>query len=71
MTRDRAGQAALQGNFRAMKNWGYIAVQALAAAAFMFLLQRYTMSASLDLSLLWALGFGVCAAGLAYKQSNR
>jgi hypothetical protein len=54
-----------------MKHWRYIILHAVAAAAFIFLLQRYTMGASLDLSLLWALGFGACAAGLAYRQSNR
>jgi hypothetical protein len=55
----------------AMKRWGYIALHAAVAAAFIFLLQRYTLSASLESSLLWALTFAVCAAGLAYKQANR
>ena len=55
----------------AMKNWRYMALHALAAAAFIFLLQRYALSASLESSLLWALTFGGCAAGLAYAQSNR
>jgi hypothetical protein len=54
-----------------MKNWRYIALHTLAAAGFIFLLQRYALSASLDSSLLWALTFGGCAAGLAYMQSNR
>ena len=54
-----------------MKNWRTIALHAVAATAFMFLLQRYGMNASLDTSLLWALAFGGCAAGLAYRQSNR
>jgi hypothetical protein len=54
-----------------MKHWRYIALHALMAAAFIFLLQRYAMNASLELSLLWALAFGGGAAGLAYKQSNR
>jgi hypothetical protein len=54
-----------------MKNWRYIALHAVAASAFIFLLQRYGLSASLDSSLLWALAFGACAAGLAYMQSNR
>jgi hypothetical protein len=54
-----------------MKHWRYIALHALMAAAFIFLLQRYVMSASLELSLLWALALGGGAAGLAYKQSNR
>jgi len=54
-----------------MKNWRYIALHAVAASALIFLLQRYGLSASLDSSLLWALTFGACAAGLAYMQSNR
>jgi hypothetical protein len=54
-----------------MENWRYITLHAAAAAAFIFLLQRYGLSASLDSSLLWALTFGGCAAGLAYMQSKR
>ena len=46
-------------------------MHAFAAAAFIFLLQRYGLNATLDSSLLWALTFGGCAAGLAYAQSNR
>ena len=55
----------------AMRHWRYIALHAVTAAAFIFLLQRYGLSASLDTSLLWALTFAGCAAGLAYMQSNR
>jgi hypothetical protein len=55
----------------AMKLWRYIALHAVAAGAFIFLLQRYTLGASFDSSLLWALAFGGCAAALAYMQSNR
>jgi hypothetical protein len=54
-----------------MKHWRYIALHALAAAAFIFLLQRYALDASLESSLAWALTFGGCAAGLAYMQSTR
>jgi hypothetical protein len=54
-----------------MNKWLYIALHAAAAAAFIFLLQRYALSASLESSLLWAVTFGGCAAGLAYMQSNR
>ncbi|WP_141934421.1 hypothetical protein [Bradyrhizobium sp. UNPA324] len=61
---------AVQGS-GAMKNWGFIAMHASVAAAFIFLLQRFGLNASLESSLLWALTFAVCAAGLAYKQSNR
>jgi hypothetical protein len=54
-----------------MKHWRYIAMHTVAAAAFIFLLQRYGLNASLESSLLWALTFGGCAAGLAYMQSTR
>jgi hypothetical protein len=49
----------------------YIAMHAVVAASFIFLLQRYALSATVESSLLWALTFGVCAAILAYMQSNR
>jgi hypothetical protein len=55
----------------AVKKWGFVAMHAAAAAAFIFLLQRFTLNASLESSLLWALTFAVCAAGLAYQQANR
>ncbi|RQH16241.1 hypothetical protein [Bradyrhizobium sp. RP6] len=61
---------AMQGG-GAMKKWGFIAMHAVVAAAFIFLLQRFGLNAPLESSLLWALTFGICAAGLAYKQSNR
>jgi hypothetical protein len=69
MKRDRAGDVT--GSAEAMRHWRYIALHAVTAAAFIFLLQRYALSASFDSSLLWALTFGGCAAGLAYMQSNR
>jgi hypothetical protein len=53
------------------KSWGYILLHTTAAAAFIFLLQRYALSATLETSLLWAVVFGGCAAGLAYSQSKR
>ena len=71
MMRDRVLKAAGRGSVGAMKNWRYMALHAAAAAAFIFLLQRYALSASLESSLLWALTFGGCAAGLACAQSNR
>ena len=55
----------------AVNKWGFVAMHAALAAAFMFLLQRFVMSATQETSLLWALAFAVCAAGLAYKQANR
>ena len=63
-------QPSVEGS-GAMKKWGFIAMHAAVAAAFIFLLQRFGLNASLESSLLWALTFGVCAAGLAYKQANR
>jgi hypothetical protein len=71
MKRDRTLRAAELGSAGAMNGWRYIGLHAAAAATFIFLLQRYGMSASLESSLLWALCFGGCAAGLAYMQSNR
>ena len=71
MTRNRTSEASEQGSVGVMKNWRYIALHALTAGAFIFLLQRYGLSASLDSSLLWALTFGGCAAGFAFMQSNR
>ena len=61
---------AIGGN-EAVNKWGFVAMHAAGAAAFMFLLQRFVMNATQESSLLWALTFAVCAAGLAYKQSNR
>ena len=71
MRRTRAIAISGKEEAGAMKNWRYIAMHAVAAAAFIFLLQRYGLSATLESSLLWALTFGGCAAGLAYSQVNR
>jgi hypothetical protein len=71
MRRDPISRAARPGSAGAMNTRRYIVLHAAAAAAFIFLLQRYALSASVESSLLWALIFGGCAAGLAYMQSNR
>jgi hypothetical protein len=71
MKRDHSLRVAGPGSVGAMKNWRYMALHAAAAAAFIFLLQRYALNAPLESCLLWALTFGGCAAGLAYSQSNR
>ncbi|MEA2831174.1 MAG: hypothetical protein QOF22_1922 [Bradyrhizobium sp.] len=71
MKRESTLRAVGSGSVGAMRNWRYIALHAMTAGAFIFLLQRYALSASLDSSLVWALTFGGCAAGLAYMQSNR
>ena len=71
MKREHITQAAVMGSVGAMKNWRYIALHTVTAAGFIFLLQRYALSASRESALLWALTFGGCAAGLAYAQSNR
>ena len=54
-----------------MNKWLYIALHTTAAATFIYLLQRFFLSASQESSLLWAVVFGACAAMLAYKQTNR
>jgi hypothetical protein len=71
MMRDRMLRTAGHGSVGAMKNWRYIGLHTVTAAVFIFLLQRYALNATLETSLLWALVFGACAAGLAYSQSNR
>ena len=71
MRHDRTSQAAAPGCAGCMRHWRYVGLHAVVAGAFFFLLQRYVLDASLDSSLLWALTFGGCAAGLAYMQSNR
>ena len=71
MRRDLTSQAWGQGSVGAMKNWRYIALHSLVASAFIFLLQRYALNASLETSLTWMLAFGACAAVLATMQSNR
>jgi hypothetical protein len=71
MMRHGTLRATGPGSVSVMKNWRYMALHAAAAAAFIFLLQRYALGASLETGLLWALTFGGCAAGLAYMQSNR
>jgi hypothetical protein len=64
-------QADGKGRAGAMRNWRFIALHTVVATAFIFLLQRYGLNASLETSLLWALILGACAAGLAYSQANR
>jgi hypothetical protein len=71
MTRKSKAFVGVAERDSVMKHWRYISLHAVAAAAFIFLLQRYALSATLESSLLWALTFGGCAAGLAYSQSNR
>ena len=71
MRRDPIVHRDWPGRAGAMKNWRYVGLHGVAAATFIFLLQRYALSASLESSVLWALTFGGCAAGLAYSQSKR
>jgi len=71
MRRDGVAKALAAERSAAMKHWRYIALHTVVAAAFIFVLQRCTLQASLETSLLWAVVLGGCAAGLAYKQSNR
>ena len=71
MSRHRIRVAALTREGAAMNNWRYVALHTLAAAAFIFVLQRFALNATLESSLLWALVFGGCAAFIATMQSNR
>ena len=71
MRRDPMIDGAGTGRGAAMKTWRYVALHTLAAAVFIFTLQRFLLHVSLETSLVWALMLGGCAAGLAYTQSNR
>ena len=71
MKRHRAARAVALGGVVMRQHWRIILLHTVTAAAFIFLLQRYGLNATLESSLLWALTFGGCAAGLAYAQSNR
>ncbi|MBI5265207.1 MAG: hypothetical protein HY852_25725 [Bradyrhizobium sp.] len=71
MRRAGALPAAAPGRVVAMNKWAFIAMHGVAAAVFIFLLQHFALHASLESSLLWALTFAGCAAGLAYMQANR
>jgi hypothetical protein len=51
--------------------YGRIVLHALAAACFVFLLQRFGLNQSLETSLLWAICFAFAAAGLAWSQGRR
>jgi hypothetical protein len=68
---DRTLRADWLGRVASMNTWQLMILHAMAAATFIFLLQRYALSASLESASLWALVFGGCAAGLAYAQSKR
>lgn len=50
--------------------WG-ILWHAAAAGAFFFVLQRFVLRESLNVSFLWAAFFAVAAAALAWHQSRR
>jgi hypothetical protein len=70
MKRDRA-EAAVREGASMMQRWQVIALHTVAAAAFMFLLQRFVMGATFEMSLLWVIAFGGGAAVLASRQANR
>jgi hypothetical protein len=64
-------RTAEPGSVVMRQHWRTILMHAVAAATFIFLLQRYALSATLESSLLWAVVFGGCAAVLATSQANR
>ena len=49
----------------------YILLHAVAASAFVFVLQRYALSQSLETARIWAVVFGLGAALLAWKQTEK
>jgi len=71
MKRHRTSRAIALGSVDMRQHWRTILLHTVAAATFIFLLQRYALSATLESSLLWAVVFGGCAAVLATSQANR
>ena len=71
MKRHRRSRALALGSVDMRQHWRTILLHTVAAATFIFLLQRYALSATLESSLLWAVVFGGCAAVLATAQANR
>jgi hypothetical protein len=71
MNRHRNSRAIALGSADMRQHWRTILLHTVAAATFIFLLQRYALSATLESSLLWAMVFGGCAALVATAQSNR
>ena len=54
-----------------LANIRYIGLHALCAAVFIFVLNVYILKSELESAVLWAIGFGAMAAGLAYQQTKR
>jgi hypothetical protein len=71
MIRPRAKSSTRSEVADMKQHWRYVLLHTAVAATFIFLLQRFFLSATLESSLLWAVVFGGCAAMLAYKQANR
>jgi hypothetical protein len=51
--------------------WRNVALHTAGAAVFGFVLLRFVLSASWEMSLLWAACFGAGAAGVAWRQNKR
>ena len=53
------------------KGFLYIALHAVTAGAFGFLLQRFALQADMQTSLIWAAAFAVGAVFVAWRQTRR
>ena len=53
-----------------MRRGGYIAVHALVAGVFFFVVQRYPLGQSVEASMQWAAFFAVAAAIVAWSQTQ-
>ena len=49
----------------------HILLHTAAAGAFVFILQRFALNQSVETARAWALVFGIGAAALAWKQTER
>ena len=51
--------------------WRNVALHTMGAAVFGFVLLRFVLGASAEMSLLWAALFALGAAGIAWRQNKR
>ncbi len=52
-------------------NMRYIAMHAVGAAAFIFVLNYFVLKTEMQSTLIWVVGFGAAAAFLAWQQTKR
>ena len=63
-----SGQGMSAGSIMTSQRMRYVALHALGAAAFFFVLNQYVLGTPLEHSILWGIGLGAVAGYLAWQQ---